>query len=65
MANLPEVQCLLDEGFLHFICNPEKLVGYWDQLLQDFPEHPASQHRDTSFPISIYGCWIDDQKRNL
>ncbi|CAK9015524.1 unnamed protein product, partial [Durusdinium trenchii] len=49
------VQCLLDEGFLHFICNPAELVGYWDQLLRDFPQHPASQRRNNSFPISLYG----------
>lgn len=57
-CNTYKVQALLDEGLLNLVCNLDELDAYWNQLLRDFPHHPANGHRDSSFPLSMYGHWV-------
>ena len=50
-----EVQALIDGGFLNLVVDLPKVKQYWEQILKDFPGHPASASPEMSFPMSIYG----------
>ena len=51
---------MVDHGYLPLLTgNLGALQGYWDQLLLDFPDHPAQGQGSRSIPLTLYGasCW--------
>ena len=37
----------------------DKLEGYWQHMLAEYPNHPAGEKIKQSAPLSLYGCFDD------
>ena len=48
-------QALVDEGYMEALVDLEKLRWYWQNMLLDYPTHPASDDPEHSLPITLYG----------
>ena len=47
---------MVDDGYLEALIDLDDLDGYWQHMLKDYPEHPASESPSTAMPITIYGA---------
>ena len=50
-----KVQSLIDAGFLKALVDFDKISDYWQNMLKDFPGHPAGSMPTTSIPLTLYG----------
>ena len=46
---------MIDHGFLALFGDLDGLETYWQQLLRDFPNHPAFGQEARSMPLTLYG----------
>ena len=51
-----QVRAMVSHGFLRLLGDLQRLEGYWNQLLRDFPEHPARGKETRSIPLTLYGA---------
>ena len=53
---MAQVRAMIDQGYLSLLVGElGELQGYWNQLLLDFPGHPAHGHEARSIPLTLYG----------
>ena len=50
---------MVSQGYLALLGELGALRAYWNQLLLDFPGHPAHGQEHRSIPLSLYGLLID------
>ena len=50
-----QARALVDDGYLEALIDLDELAGYWQHMLKDYPEHPASERPSTAMPITLYG----------
>ena len=55
----PKVQSMVDAGFLSHLVDLDQLENYWQNMLKDFPDHPALGSTCTSIPLTLYGDLTD------
>ena len=53
---MTQAQAVVDDGYLEALIDLDDLDGYWQHMLKDYPEHPASESPSTAMPITIYGA---------
>ena len=46
---------MIDHGFLALFGDLAGFQPYWQQLLRDFPNHPAVGQESKSIPLTLYG----------
>ena len=63
-----KVQSLIDAGFLKLLVDFGVVQQYWNNMLKDFPSHPAGAATTRSIPLTLYGHFtkfISCQPTNL
>ena len=56
-----QVRKMIGDGYLKLLTgNLNGLEGYWNQLLKDFPGHPAHGQESQSVPLTLYGTSLNN-----
>ena len=50
-----QARALVNDGYLEALMDLDGLAVYWQHMLKDYPEHPASESPFAAMPITIYG----------
>ena len=50
-----EAQALVRDGFFELLVDLGRLESYWNHMLRDYPNHPATGNTSSSIPIMLYG----------
>lgn len=56
-----QARALVDDGYLEALIDLDELTGYWQHMLKDYAEHPASESPSTAMPITLYGVSFEIQ----
>ena len=53
---MAQVRAMIDQGYLSLLVGDlGHMQGYWNQLLLDYPGHPAHGQEAQSIPLTLYG----------
>ena len=47
---------MVKHGFLRLLVQFHKMAEYWNQMLKEYPDHPAGNMVRSSAPLSLYGA---------